>query len=101
MALYITAEYEVKPESVAKISKAIETFTTYVRENEPGTQMYFAWQKKDDPSKFTHFFIFEDERAKEIHSNSEAVKQFEAVYTPELLSRGVTFTNFNMIASNT
>jgi hypothetical protein len=33
------------------------------------------------------------------HAQSEAVKRFEAAYGPELVSKGVTFTDYRLIAS--
>jgi hypothetical protein len=62
--------------------------------------LYLAWQKKDDPSYFVHFFIFEDEAAEIRHSQSEAVKRFESVYYPELVGGDVVFTDFDLGASN-
>jgi quinol monooxygenase YgiN len=71
----------------------------YVKASEPGTRMYLAWQQQNDPTRFVHFFIFENEAAHEAHSRSEAVKRFEAAYRPELVG-GVTFTDYNLIATN-
>lgn len=100
MAIYQTATYQVKPQAVEKVKKAIDEFVAYVRANEPGTQMYIAWQQQTDPTKFIHLFIFKDQAAMTIHSESAAVKRFEAVYSPELVGGDVVFTDFNLIAAN-
>jgi quinol monooxygenase YgiN len=100
MAIHQTATYQVRPQAVAKVKQAIEDFVRYVRANEPGTRMYVAWQQQDDPTRFIHLFIFADEAAMTIHSESDAVKRFEAVYSPELVGGDVVFTDFNMVATN-
>ncbi len=100
MPLFITATYRVKPDSVKKIKKAIEIFTTYVKKHESGTQMYVAWQDETDPTKFIHFFIFKDQEAQIIHSNSKAVKKFESVYSSELVDGPIKFTHFSEVATN-
>jgi quinol monooxygenase YgiN len=98
MAIYQTGAYRVKPESVAKVKAAIEAFVAYLQANEPGTQMYLVWQEKDDPTRFVHLFIFADAAAHERHGQSEAVKRFESVYSPELVGGNVIFTGYEMIA---
>ncbi len=100
MAIYQTATYQVKQQAVDEVKRAIEEFVQYVRANEPGTRMYVAWQKKDDPSCFIHLFIFEDETAQTRHSESAAVKRFESVYSPQLVSGDVVFTDYDSVASN-
>jgi quinol monooxygenase YgiN/ketosteroid isomerase-like protein len=70
----------------------------HVQENEPGTQMYLAWQQKDDPTRFLHFFIFADAAAQARHGQSEAVSRFESLYAPELVGGDVVFTDYEMIA---
>jgi quinol monooxygenase YgiN len=100
MAIYQTATYRVKPQAVDKVKRAIEEFVRYVQANEPGTRMYVAWQQQSDPTRFIHLFIFEDAAAQTIHSASEAVRRFEAVYSPELVGGDVVFTDFNLVASN-
>jgi quinol monooxygenase YgiN len=100
MPIYTIAEYTVRPSGVEKVKQAIEEFVPYVKANEPGTRMYLAWQQKDDPTRFVHFFIFENEAAHQTHSKSEAVKRFEAAYGPELAGGDVVFTDFNLIATN-
>lgn len=98
MAIYQSGAYRVKPKAVPKVKRAIEKFVAYVEANEPGTQMYLAWQEEDDPTRFLHLFIFENAAAQKRHGQSEAVRRFEAVYGPELASGEVVFTNFKMIA---
>lgn len=61
---------------------------------------YAAWQQKDDPTRFVHFFIFADEAAHAIHGRSEAVKRFESVYAPELVGGPVVFTDYDLVATN-
>jgi len=99
MAIHTTAEYRVKPTGIEKVKKAIEAFLPHIRANEPGTQVYAAWQDQSDPSRFVHIFIFQDEAAHRAHASSEAVKRFEAAYGPELDGGPVKFVNFNNIAS--
>jgi len=100
MAIYTIAEYQVRPSGVDKVKRAIEEFVRYVQAQEPCTRMYTAWQQKDDPTRFTHFFIFEDEAAHTAHSKSEAVKRFEAAYGPELSGGSVVFTDYHLVATN-
>jgi quinol monooxygenase YgiN len=100
MAIYQTATYQVKPQAVEKVKQAIEEFVQYVQANEPGTRMYVAWQQQENPTQFIHLFIFEDAAAQAIHSESDAVKRFETIYTPELLGGAVVFTDFNLVATN-
>jgi len=98
MAIYQTGAYRVKPTAVDKIKRAIDAFVDHVKANEPGTQMYLAWQQQDDPTTFLHLFIFADAAARETHSQSDAVRRFEAAYAPELVDGGVVFTEYEMIA---
>ena len=100
MPIYQTAHYQVKPDAIEKVKTAIAEFVDYVRGNEPGTWFYAAWQDQADPSKFVHLFTFEDEAARERHGRSEAVRQFESVYQPELSAGPVVFTDYQMVATN-
>ena len=101
MPIYQTAHYQVKPEAVDKVKAAIVEFIDYVGRNEPGSQMYAAWQRKDDPTRFVHLFKFADPAAHEAHGSSDAVRKFEAVYRPELVAGPVVFTDYLLVASNT
>ena len=98
MAIFQTGGYQVKPSAVNKVKEAIREFVAYVQANEPGTQMYLAWQEKNDPTRFLHLFIFADEAAQARHGESEAVKRFESVYSPELVGGEVVFTDYELIS---
>jgi len=100
MPIYTIAEYQVKPSGTGRVKRAIEEFVRYVKANEPGTRLYEAWQQKDDPTRFVHFFIFENAEAHEIHSKSAAVKRFESIYRPELVGGDVVFTDYELVATN-
>ncbi|HET7440475.1 MAG TPA: antibiotic biosynthesis monooxygenase [Terriglobales bacterium] len=97
MPLYQTGSYQVKSSAVNKVKQAIREFVAYVKANEPGTQMYLAWQQKDDPTRFIHLFIFQDAAAQKKHGESDAVKRFESVYSPELVGGEVVFTDYEMV----
>jgi quinol monooxygenase YgiN len=96
--IYQTGGYRVKASAVDKVKRAIKDFVAYVQSNEPGTHMYLAWQEKDDPTHFLHLFIFADEEAQNRHGQSEAVRRFEAIYSPELVGGEVVFTDYEMVA---
>jgi len=98
MPIFQTGAYQVKASSLPGVEKAIHEFVDYVKANEPGSRMYLAWQQKDDPTKFVHLFIFEDEAAQKRHGESEAVRRFESAYSPELVGSEVVFTDYVMIA---
>lgn len=99
MPIYTIAEYRVRKLGVEKVKQAIAEFVPYVQAQEPGTRMYLAWQQTEDPTRFVHFFIFENEAAHQAHSRSEAVKRFEAAYRPELDGGEVTFTDYELVAA--
>jgi quinol monooxygenase YgiN len=100
MPIYQTAHYQVKPEALERVKTSITEFVDYVRQNEPTTWFYAAWQSQQDPSKFVHLFTFEDEEAHQRHGQSAAVKQFESVYQPELVGGPVVFTDYQLVATN-
>jgi quinol monooxygenase YgiN len=100
MPIYTIAQYRVRPSGVETVKQAIQEFVPYVRDHEPGTRLYVAWQQKDDPTQFVHFFIFEDEAARTAHSKTAAVKRFETVYRPELAGGDVVFTDYELVATN-
>ena len=100
MPIYQTAHYQVRASAVEKVKAAVAEFVDYVAKNEPGSKMYTAWQQQDDPTRFVHLFEFADEAAHQAHGSSGAVRQFEAVYVPELVAGPVVFTDYEQIATN-
>jgi quinol monooxygenase YgiN len=98
--IYTIAQYKVRPSGIEKVKQAIQEFVPYIKSKERGTRLYLAWQQQDDPTRFVHFFIFENEAAHEAHSRSEAVKRFEAAYRPELDSGNVVFTDYKVVGTN-
>ena len=100
MPIYQTAHYQVRASAVEKVKAAVAEFVDYVAKNEPGSKMYTAWQQQDDPTRFVHLFEFADEAAHQAHGRSGAVRQFEAVYVPELVGGPVVFTDYEQIATN-
>jgi len=100
MSIYTLAQYQVNAQAVDKVKRAVQEFVSYVSANEPGTRLYAAWQQKDDPTRFVHFFIFADEAAHTTHGNSAAVKRFESIYSPELVGGDVVFTDYELVAAN-
>jgi quinol monooxygenase YgiN len=97
MAIYTIAQYQVRPSGVDTVKQAIKKFIPHVQSKEPGTRMYLAWQSKDDPTRFVHFFTFDDEAARTTPGQPEAVKRFEAAYHPELVGGNVVFIAANCI----
>src|ERR1700730_6502772 len=90
MPIHTIAQYRVKPSGVDKVKRAIAEVVPYVRANEPGTNLslacpiepgtkkYRELQQKNYPTRFVHFFIFEDEAPYAAHAGSAAVKRFES-----------------------
>jgi len=94
----MTAHYQIHPEAAETCLKAIREFTEYVKNHEPGTQMYTALQETGQTSRFLHIFIFENEVARQIHSNSEGVKRFTEILYPETMN-GVEFKEYVLVSS--
>lgn len=98
MPIYMTARYKVRPQSLDKCKRAITEFVEYIREHEPGTQVYIAQQEILNPTSFLHTVVFENEAAMAIHRNSDAVERFVKTLYPETLAP-VEFTEFNLVAA--
>jgi quinol monooxygenase YgiN len=93
MAIYQTARFQVKKEALSECEAVIRKFVEYVRANESKTLLYISLQEKDDPTRFLHYFIYEDEAARERHGNSNAVNHFTGFLYPNLVEP-VVFTEY-------
>ncbi len=93
------AHYQVRPDALERCLAAIREFVAYVKANEPGTLRYEVWQECNDPTRFTHLFVFRDAAADRIHSESAAVKKFSGILYPECIEP-VQFVDYEQIISN-
>jgi quinol monooxygenase YgiN len=93
------AHYEVREEALERCLEAVRGFVEYVRANESGTLEYTVWQEEAHPTRFVHIFVFRDEEAHRIHSESAAVKRFAGILYPECLAP-VEFTPYGLVATN-
>jgi quinol monooxygenase YgiN len=98
MPIYMTARFEVQEEALEICKQTIQEFVDYVRANEPDTILYTSLQEKENSTRFLHYFIFRDERAREIHSNSDAVDRFTSVLYPNLIAP-VEFMEYVVLAN--
>lgn len=98
MAIYQTARFQVKEEALSECEATIRKFVEYVRANEAKTLLYVSLHERDDPTRFLHYFIFEDEAARDHHSNSNAVNHFTSVLYPNLVEP-VQFTEYTQFTS--
>jgi quinol monooxygenase YgiN len=98
MTIYKTAYFVVRDDAGEICEKAIHEFVQYVRENEPDTLLYTSLQEKENHNHFLHYFIFRDEAARDLHSNSAAVNHFTSILYPNLIA-SVEFTGYNEFVS--
>jgi quinol monooxygenase YgiN len=98
MAIYQTARFRVRPEGLARCEAAIREFIEYIKSREPGTLLYISLQDAQDPTNFLHYFIFQDDEAREQHANSEGVHRFTDILYPQTLA-SVEFTDYIAFAS--
>jgi len=98
MFITMTARFEAQKDKLVACEQAIREFVDYIRANEPDTLLYTSLQEKENPNHFLHYFIFHDEKAREIHSNSDAVNRFTSVLYPNLVAP-VEFTEYDVFAS--
>jgi quinol monooxygenase YgiN len=94
----MTARFEVQADKLTVCQQAIREFVEYIRANEPDTLLYTSLQETSRPNRFLHYFIFRDDAAREVHSNSEAVKRFTKILYPNLIAP-VDFIEYSEFAS--
>jgi quinol monooxygenase YgiN len=98
MPIFYTARFKIHPAAQTSVDQAIREFIAYIKANEPGTLSYVSLQEKDDPTSYLHTFIFQDEAARNLHTNSPAVERFTAALYPETLE-DVEFTEYTLLAA--
>lgn len=98
MPVYMTARFEVQKDTLDTCQKAIQEFVEYIRASEPDTLLYTSLQEKENPTRFLHYFIFRDEKARQLHSSSDAVNQFTSILYPHLVAP-VDFTEYVVFAN--
>jgi len=98
MSVHMTAYFVVRDDALEICQKVIREFVEYVRTHEPGTLLYTSLQDKENPNHFIHYFIFKDEAARDIHSNSEAVNRFTRMLYPNLVAP-VEFSDYDVFVS--
>jgi len=98
MPIHRTAYFVVRDDALELSQNAIREFVNHVRENEPDTLLYISLQEKEYPTHFLHYFIFRDEKAGELHANSDAVNHFTSILYPNLIAP-VDFTEYDLFAN--
>ena len=97
MPIYQTAHFQIKPGALEICQQAIREFIDYIRANEPETRMYLSLSQDDDPTRFLHVFIFENDLARDRHANSDAVKRFTSILYPNCVAP-VEFVEYTLVA---
>lgn len=88
-----TATYEAKPGKLKDVTTSIREFVSYVKENEPGTVFYRAWQDPKNPVRFVHVMAFKNVAAEKRHQNSPGCRKFVDALYPNTVN-GVAFQDF-------
>lgn len=88
--IHLLAEYTVRPESLAEVRSAVDTFVKAVREHEPRTE--YRTFRRGSTRQFVHLMAFEDESAQKRHQEAPYTLRFverlypncieEPVFTP-------------------
>ncbi len=92
------ARYKVKPELLAEAHAFIREFVAIVKEQEPGTLSYDAYQERKS-FYFFHLMSFVDEQAEEAHRKSEHVKKLFAALYP-ICEEPPRFGDLKLLATN-
>ena len=92
MAIYQTMEYAVAPEAVASVTRAIDQYIHDVRASKPSTRIYAACQQLNDPTRFVHLLIFDDDAARSAHGRSTAAARFERACRPHRVDGEIVVT---------
>lgn len=91
------ADFKVHSEHLDSAKAAIREFVTVVASSEPQTITYHSYQTVDDPTRFFHVMAFEDEAARDFHTNTDHVRSFVDRLYP-LCDQTPEFTDISTIA---
>lgn len=92
MAIYRMATFVVRPAMLSTCKKAIAAFVSYVRRNEPRTRIYVSLQDREEPTRFMHLMVFEDQAAERRHRISPGYKRFNDLISPYTVD-GIRFAD--------
>lgn len=98
MKIHMLALYRVKEDKLDEVKEAVSTVVEAIKENEPGTLFYEAYQGQEDVS-FFHIMTFENEEAESTHRSTPHMAEFAKVLYPNCVEEPV-FVELDMIRSN-
>jgi len=98
MPIYMTAQYQVRPNKVERTKNNIRQLVEHVKGHELLTTIYIAQKEILNPSRFMHILRFEDENTLTVHQNSPASAQFVQTVYPETL-KPIKFMEYNLVAT--
>ena len=96
--IHMLALYRVRKEKVREVREAVAEFVAAVRENEPGTLFYEAYQGRGDVS-FFHIMTFEDGESEEAHRQTPHMEIFAGKLYPHC-EEEPGFVDLDLIGSN-
>lgn len=70
----VIIKFRVEQIHLSKAETIIKKFIANVLNNEPDTLLYKSFQMMEEPEKFIHVMTFKDEKAQEVHRNSDYCK---------------------------
>lgn len=98
MKIHMLALYRVKEDKIEEVKEAVAIVVDAIKDNEPGTLFYEAYQGQEDVS-FFHMMTFENEDAEETHRSTPHMAEFAAKLYPNCVEEPV-FVELDLIRSN-
>ncbi len=74
--------YKVKKSELAHVISLVNEFIDGIRNNEPDTVFYHAFQDPQNPANFMHVMTFKNKQAEEDHKNSSYRHKFREELYP-------------------
>ena len=95
----ITAEFRIFPGKEAEAEAAIRKVVEGANANEPGLLRYIWNRGIKDPNQVLVFEIYRDDEAREQHSGTPYLKEFQALFGTVFDPATVKITRFERIAA--